>query len=293
MDSMTAVAMGIFDGVHLGHREVISAAVNAARKSDLLPCVFTFMTNTVSTKSSTPLLTEEEKADRIRELGAEHICSPDFSELKDLSPEKFVKEVLRDKLGCRIAVCGEDFRFGKGAKGNCEKLRELCNKHGIEVITLPILKRDGDAVSTTRIKRLLTDGDIDTANTLLGEPLSYTLPVEHGNALGRDFGFRTINQRLPEKLFLPRFGVYCSYIDIDGRRYKGITNIGVKPTIEDKISPCAETNIFDFDGDLYGETVTVTLLKFVRPERSFESIEALKAEVLANIEFAREYFETM
>lgn len=292
----TAVAMGVFDGVHLGHKEVIAAAVNAARQAGLLSCVFTFRTCTVSTKSGSPLLAEEEKADRIRRLGVDSIYSPDFSELKDLTPESFVKEVLIDKLDCRIAVCGEDFKFGRNASGNCDILRSLCEKYGIKLIIVPLLKRDDKAVSTTHIKELLRNGDIETANSLLGKPLCYTLPIEHGNALGRDFGFRTINQRLPQRsklsqeLFLPRFGVYCSYIDIGGKRYCGITNIGVKPTIEEKIAPCAETNIFDFDGDIYGETVTVSLLKFVRPERSFESIDALKAEVSANIEYARNYF---
>lgn len=292
-DSNTCVAMGIFNGVHLGHRKVISAAVNAARESGLRSCVFTFRTDTVTTKGGLPLLTEDEKSDRIKQLGANSIYSPDFSALKELSPEEFVKEILINTLNCRIAVCGEDFRFGKDAQGDREVLKEICRKYGIEVITVPILKRDGEAVSTTRIKGLLTEGDIETSNTLLGEPLCYTLPVSHGNALGRSFGFRTINQQLPQELFLPRFGVYCSHINIDGKRYCGITNIGVKPTIEGMSAPCAETNIFDFDGDLYGETVTVTLLKFVRPEKSFESIEALKAEVTANIEYAKEYFASL
>lgn len=299
IDGRTAVAMGVFDGVHLGHREVIAAAVDAARKSGLLPCVFTFRTDTVTTKGATPLLTEAEKASRIERLGIKSIYSPDFAQLKELSPEEFVRSVLADKLHCKTAVCGEDFRFGRNAEGDCEALKKLCPKYGIEVITVPILKKDGEAVSTTCIKGLLADGDIEAANSLLGEELCYTLPVEHGNALGRSFGFRTINQKLPQRskgsrgLFLPRFGVYCSAIDVSGKRYFGITNIGVKPTIEDKRSPCAETNIFDFDGDLYGETVTVTLLKFVRPEKSFESIEALKAEVTANIEYAKGYFETV
>ncbi len=281
----TACALGIFDGVHLGHRLVIETAVRQ-KNLGLKAAVFSFCTETVTSKGADGrlerILTEEEKHRRISELGADYIYCPDFSAVKDMSAEEFVKEILVDKLNCAAAVCGEDFRFGKGAKGNADVLSSLGERYGIEVMTLDKVSFGGEEVSSSRIRELIKSGKIEIANALLDKPLSYSLTVEHGNELGRTWDFPTINQRLPRGIVMPKFGVYGSYVRVGDKRYRGLTNVGVKPTVEKvkkELFPLAETYIIDFDGDLYGQTAELALKFFVRPERKFDSFGELKSQI--------------
>lgn len=281
----TACALGIFDGVHLGHRLVIETAVKQKNRG-LKAAVFSFCTDTVTSKGENGrlerILTEDEKHRRIAALGADYMYCPDFSAVKDMSAENFVRSILAEKLNCAVAVCGKDFRFGRGAKGNADALIRLGERYGIEVIALDKVSFEGEEVSSSRIRELIKSGRIDEANFLLGKPFSYRLTVEHGNELGRTWDFPTINQRLPEGIVAPQFGVYGSYVKVGDKLYRGLTNIGVKPTVEKvkkEISPLAETYIMDFDGDLYGQTVELTLEFFVRPERKFLSFEELKNQI--------------
>lgn len=285
LNDKTACALGIFDGVHLGHRLVIETAVKL-KDQGLKAAVFSFCTDTVTSKGENGrlemILTEAEKHRRISEMGVDYMYCPDFSRVRDMSAEDFVKEILVKKLNCKAAVCGKDFRFGKGAKGNSELLAEIGEKYGMEVIVLDKVSLGGEEVSSSRIRRLIGTGDIRTANFLLGEPFCYRLTVEHGNELGRTWDFPTINQRLPKGIVTPVFGVYGSYVKAGDKLYRGLTNIGIKPTVE-KIkkenSPLAETYILDFEGDLYGQTAELTLRFFVRHERKFDSFEELKNQI--------------
>ena len=290
----TAVALGLFDGVHLGHQKVIGQAA-AKKADDVKPAVFTFKTDSVTSKGHDGriemLLTDDEKSRHFESLGVECMFSPEFSHFKDMSDEEFVRVVLKEKLNACFAVCGEDFRFGKNAAGNADKLREFGEKYGIEVSIVGQVSLNGEAVSSTEIRRCIRNGDISKANAMLGYKYGYTLPVEHGFERGRTWNFPTINQAIPKGLVLPRFGVYCSKVEIGGRKYIGVTNIGVKPTVKVNIAPLAETYILGYEGDLYGRTVTVELYEFVREERVFDSFDELKAEIAKNTQFTKQYFD--
>lgn len=274
----TAIALGVFDGVHLGHRLVIDTAVKKSG-GEVRSAVFTFKSDTVMNKGSERLLTNSEKLRRLSQRRIDYVCCPDFGEYRDMPCEDFVKEVLVGRLGCRYAVCGRDFRFGRGAQGDAGRLTELGKALGFEVTVLDKLALAGETVSSTVIKEHIRKGEIERANELLGYRFGYREPVIHGNELGRTWDFPTINQRLPEGITVPRFGVYCSRVKIDGKSYTGVTNIGVKPTVAEGIKPLAETYIIDYSGDLYGRVIQTGLERFIRPERRFGSIDELRRQI--------------
>lgn len=288
----TAVAMGLFDGIHYGHRAVIRCAYEAAKRfPGTEPAVFTFDTATVTSKGERGIeyiFSREMKLDIIDSLGVKYIYSPDFMNFKDLSGEEFVQLVLCDKLTAKFAVCGEDFRFGKNASCGAAELDRICRRYGIEVITVPaVQKKDGEKISSTVIRELIKSGEIKAANELLGSEFAFKLPVAYGRQLGREMDFPTINQYFPKRQVIPRFGVYASKTEVGGMLYKSVTNVGIKPTVG-SAAPLAETYIIDFPWeDLYGETVKVSLTSFVRPEMKFSGIDELKAQIANDTETAR------
>lgn len=280
----TAVAMGLFDGLHYGHKTVIRYAADIAESNPgIEPAVFTFDTASVTSKGNGGvecILSREMKFELIEQLGVKYIYSPDFMNFKDLTGEEFVELVLCGKLSAKFAACGEDFRFGKGAKCGVEELDRLCRKHGIRLYVVPpVRERQGIRISSTMIRELIRNGDIEQANLLLGSHFTIKLPVAYGRQLGRTLDFPTINQYLPKRQVMPKFGVYASKAEILGKIYRSVTNIGVKPTVGSE-APLAETYIIDFDGsDLYGETAKISLISFIRPEMKFDSVDALKAQI--------------
>ncbi len=287
----TAVAMGLFDGVHHGHRAVIGRAVEAAKGlSGTEPAVFTFDTPTVTSKGTSGveyIFSREMKFDLISGLGVKYIYSPDFMNFKDLSGEEFVGLVLCGKLSAEFAVCGEDFRFGKNACCGVTELDRMCRKRGIKLITVSEISEDGRKISSTEIRELIKAGEIKKANKLLGSEFSFRLPVAYGRHLGHKLNFPTINQYLSGSQVKPKFGVYASKTDINGHIYGSVTNVGIKPTVGSE-APLAETYIMDFSGgDLYGETVKVSLADFIRPEMKFSGIDGLKARIAEDTETAR------
>ncbi|MCH5192462.1 MAG: riboflavin biosynthesis protein RibF [Oscillospiraceae bacterium] len=285
----TAVAMGLFDGLHYGHRTVIKRALDiAAEFPGIDPAVFTFDTLSVTSKGSGGveyILSRDTKFELIDGLGVRYIYSPDFMNFKDLSGEEFVELVLCGKLAAKFVVCGEDFRFGAKASCGTDELNKLCKKHGIRTYTVPPVKEaHGQRISSTMIRRLINEGDMEAANMLLGSHFSFRLPVAYGRQLGRQLDFPTINQYLPKKQVMPKFGVYASKTDLGGSVYRSITNIGVKPTVGSD-APIAETYLIGFDGgDLYGEMVRVSLISFVRPEMKFADVEELKKQIASDTE---------
>ncbi len=290
-ERFTAVAAGVFDGIHLGHRAVIEKAVSVAGKAEnTSAAVFTFDTPTVTSKGGFGfILNHDDKLAELERLGADYVYSPDFSLCKELSAECFVREVLVGKMRARYIVCGEDFRFGRNASGNTELLKTLGKELGFDVITVPPINDvNGERISSTLIRRLISEGDISRANDLLGYDYYFTLPVVGGKRLGRTLGFPTINQPLESERAMPKFGVYASIAEFDGREYKGITNIGVKPTVSDSKKVLAETYIIGFEGELYGKNVKLSLKEFIRPELKLDSIDELKAQLKVDLNFRKD-----
>ncbi|MFA5659098.1 MAG: bifunctional riboflavin kinase/FAD synthetase [Oscillospiraceae bacterium] len=287
----TAVALGVFDGIHRGHQDVILCA-SSFKNRGLSSAVFTFSTKTVTSKGNgrlDMLISDELKLEMLNKLGVDYVYSPEFNELKNLTAEDFVEKILLKKLNASIAVCGENFRFGKGAFGDSHELSRLCSRVGIDAVVIPFTYFNGAPISSTEIRRLIREGSIDVANVMLGYDFQFRLKVVRGNALGRTLEFPTINQYFSPMQVTPRFGVYASCVSFDGKEYPSVTNIGVKPTIGGEKFPLAETHIIDFNGDLYGKEVTVYLKKFIRPEQKFDSIEQLKSRLFKDLKKAKEF----
>lgn len=277
----SAVAIGCFDGLHLGHMQVIKQAL----KQELTPVVFTF-----SHKSILPKLGRKEdiipydlKLKLLEKSGVSYIYAPDFADVKDMTAQQFVQEILVDRLNAGFVSCGYDFHFAKGGTADADALSEICKEHGIEVCVVPAVKSDGETVSSTLIRQLIKNGDLEKANRFLGYKLTYSLEVIHGKKNGRKMGFPTINQTIPEGMTIPKFGVYKSRTKIGSTDYPSVTNIGVKPTIDleegEQRRPLMETHIIGYDGELYGERVSVSLLSFIRAERKFDGLKELSEQL--------------
>lgn len=282
-------ALGFFDGVHLGHKDVICTAVENAKALGVKSCVLTFSRRPKSIltgESDMFLTTESEKIRLIESLGVDLLYIVDFKEMMSLSGEEFVKIILVDNLKCKEVVCGFNYHFGKGGKCDSNALAKICEKYNCKTISREPILYDGECISSSRIRNLLQNGNVLSANKMLGHKFGYCLEVVHGRQLGRTIGIPTINQTFPENFCLPKFGVYASLVTIDGKEYRGVTNIGVKPTVgSDK--PVSETWILNYSGNLYDKKVDIRLLDFVRAEQKFASISELKNQILKDSEVVK------
>ena len=274
---MNVIALGLFDGLHLGHMAVINAMPDFG--GDYRRCVFTFNTEHARphAKPAARLMSRSARDSILKAAGVNSIIEPDFEDIRDISPGDFARVILAGKYDARHVFCGESFRFGKGAAASAQDLQGLlpntCEAHIVPTVTL-----DGEPVSTTRIRGLLEAGDMAAAAKLLGRAFMIDFPVATGNRIGRTLGMPTINQAFPHCFVLPRFGVYASNATVDGKIHKAVTNVGVKPTVGGG-DVLAETYIEGFSGDLYGVRVPVELLDFIRPEKKFASLDKLKAQI--------------
>ncbi len=282
-----AVALGLFDGMHIGHRAVVAQAVRAGRGHC---AVYTFSPETLTTKGDLHrIATNAQQRSILAGMGVTEIFETDFSAVCNLSPQEFVRDVLHDMLHATTVTCGFNYRFGKGGTGDCTLLTELCAAYGITVTVVPAVQSDGLTVSSTAVRAALAVGDMATVTRLLNRAYCLELPIEQGQHLGQQLGMPTINQVLPPNLAMPHFGVYASCIEIDEAVYYGVTNIGVRPTVGAD-SPLAETWIDNFDGNLYGQCIRVYPVKFLREERTFASLEDLQKQVVADAAQARSIF---
>lgn len=287
----TAVALGLFDGVHLGHRAVLRQAA-AHRQEGLLPAVFTFSASSVAYKQHRQvqyLYTNARKQQLLAACGMELIYSPLFPEIAPLTGEDFSARILRDLLRAEVVVCGADFRFGRQAAWGIRELMRLGQTHGYRVECVPSVQLEGEQVSSRRIRQLLAEGMPEQAARLLGEDYRVSGRVQHGNQLGRTMGFPTLNQFFAPGQCAPRFGVYASAAYPEGKPLPAVTNIGMRPTIGDTSCPIAETYILDWDGTLYDRDVPVALKAFLRPEHRFDGIGALSRQLARDIAAARTY----
>ncbi len=281
----TALALGFFDGVHMGHRRVIAKAVELAGQ-ELLPGVFTFSAQRELPRAKqgrAALCTPVQKIELLGGAGAKCIATPDFTSIKDMSPEQFVRDMLVGKLRAAWVCCGEDFRFGTGARGDVEALISLGRKCGMQVEVVQAVYMDGQPVSSTRIRRAIMSGELSAAAEMLGRGYSISATVVEGKKLGRTLSFPTVNQPLPTDLALPPHGVYAAWIKTpDGVYHKGVCNLGRQPTVGGD-TLLAETHILGFEGDLYGKTLDLMPMVWLRDIQKFSSLDRLRTAVQENM----------
>ncbi len=272
------VTIGKFDGFHTGHRRLL-AALDENKKDGYNKVVISL------SFGKEELLSDMEKERVLSAFGIDSLVIAEFDErLKSLSPYDFVKDILIKNFGVKHIVVGDDFRFGYERRGDISTLKELSSEFNFGLTVIPRVTYDGDFISSSRIREALKNGDITLANTLLGEMYGFTGTVMHGKQLGRTIGFPTINLYPDEKKIIPRFGVYSSIVTFDGNDYRGITNIGIRPTLDDGDRLSIETYIADFDNDIYDKTVKLRLDSFIRPEIKFSSVDDLKNQIRLDME---------
>lgn len=287
------VTLGKFDGVHKGHRKLISRVKEIARDHGWKTAVFTFQVSPqvcMGARRPKMLMTNEERREILRELDVDLLFECRFTEkIRSMEPEDFVREILLDRLRVSAVVMGTDFHFGKDRKGDSEVMRRLGEKYGFLVEILPKEKYRGKEISSSYIREELAQGHMEKITELLGQPYFITGEIVHGRHLGHSLGFPTINQIPDPVKMTPPWGVYYSRTLVAGRWYQGISNIGIKPTVGGT-AVGLETYLLDCTLDLYGQTARVELLSFRRPEEKFADINELKEQMDRDIQAADNYF---
>ena len=285
----TAAALGYFDGVHRGHLAVLEAAGREAAARGIACAAFSLDMTAMRAegKGEADIFPEDVRLAELGRAGAARCVVLPFEQVQSYSGERFVSDILVGVLDAAVVVCGADFRFGRGRSCGVAELRELCAVRNIAVHVVNDASAAGERVSASRIKAALVDGNLPDAEAMLGREYGFALPVYEEKQLARKLGFPTINQRFPTGIITPRFGVYYSIAVVDGRRMPAVSNLGVRPTVEDWGRVTLETHILDYSGDLYGQTVPVYLKRFLREEHVFEDTEALRRVVQDNIAEAR------
>ena len=292
--SGTAIALGYFDGLHKGHRNVISLAA-AEKENGLTPVCFTFSKSPKSVLNGTQsnaLMTSEDKIKTLERLGIERTYQADFEKIMNMPAKDFAQEILIDTLKAEKLFCGFNYRYGKNGEGSAETLKSFCESKGITLTVVPATESDGEVVSSTLIRKLITDGNVKRANELMCSRFGFSSVIEHGKRLGRELGTPTINQPLCSELVVPKFGVYASIVTLEnGETYCGVTNIGIKPTVGGN-TPLCETWMPKYKGgEIYGQSADVRLLEFIRPERKFSGIDELKDAIIDNSQTALKIYE--
>ncbi|MCI8610176.1 MAG: bifunctional riboflavin kinase/FAD synthetase [Firmicutes bacterium] len=288
-----SIALGNFDGIHVGHQALISHAVEKARDTGIKSGVFTFSNHpkNLFTGENTVknIIYQQEKSDLIEGLGVDYLFNLPFTwEICHMEPIAFIDELLVDRMNLREAFCGFNYRFGFKAMGNPQILRQEGLIKGYNVNEIPPVMVDGDVVSSTLIRGLIRSGDMEECERFLGRKYSIGGEVVVGNRIGRTIGFPTSNITVDESMVTPPNGVYITNCIYNGEKYPSVTNVGVKPTIGD-FEKNMETHIFNFDKELYGKQIQVEFLKMTRDEVKFHGVEELSAQIKKDCENARAY----
>ncbi len=290
LDSKSALAIGKFDGIHLGHKKLLNLIMEQ-RQDGLKATVFTFEPSPEEFFVGHPvpqLFTRDEKRRAFEEIGIDTLIEfPLTAETAATEPVEFVKGILVDKLKADYIAAGTDVSFGDKGKGDQFLLKRLSQELGFELCLIDKVRIDDEEVSSTKVRNAVTDGDMHLVTRLLGNNYSVSGTIEHGHHIGHTLGIPTINVIPGENKLLPPFGVYSSIVFIEGKSYKGMTNIGRKPTISEVEKTGVETYLYDFDGDLYGKFAKVELITFVRPEMKFSSLEELKKQIASDVGIVR------
>lgn len=286
------IALGFFDGVHLGHQALLKACSRLAEERDCGTAAITFDRHPKSLFAADvpPLIsTEADRRFLLQQFGMERVHTlPVTREVISTPWQAFLEKLL--EYGAAGFVCGDDFRFGHRGEGSSEKLREFCEERDLPCVIVPEQSLEGIRVSSTYIRSQIETGDMATAVKFLGHPYILTGTVVPGKQLGRRLGIPTANLHLPVGLTVPKFGVYACRALVDGMYYPAVTNIGTRPTVEGS-GITVEPWILDYSGDLYGRELTLEFHYFLRPEQKYASLEALKAEIHRNAEQTRAYLQ--
>lgn len=284
-------ALGFFDGVHLGHQALLAECRRLAAEKGCIPAAITFDRHPQALFVSQPpklISSEEDRVLLLRRYGMEVVnVLPVTRAVMETPWEGFLDGMVAS--GAAGFVCGDDFQFGKNGEGDGEKLRAFCRERGIACVIVAQQEAQGERICSTRIRRALENGELMQANALLGHPYTLTGVVVSGRQLGRTIGIPTANLHLPEELLKPAFGVYACKALVNGEQKIAVTNVGSRPTVGGH-HVTVEPWLLDFDGDLYGKKLTLEFHGFLRPEKKFEDLSALRREILKNAEETRKIF---
>ena len=289
------IALGFFDGVHIGHSALLRRAAEKAAELGAVPTAFTFDRQPAAaiTGTKVPLLTASE--DRIWLMqqccGIRDVVVANFESMMRMDWQDFITEYLVRELGVVHVVAGHDFHFGYMGKGNPVRLQEKCAELGVGCDIIGKIEEDGITISSTYIRTLVAQGEMERAMRFLGHPHILSDRVVHGQKLGSQLGFPTVNLRVPERVIVPAYGVYATKVHFQNQCRMAVTNVGVRPTVENNDGRVTvEGFILDFDGNLYGETVRMEFYKRLRGEQKFPSLQELAQEVARNAQQTRDYF---
>jgi riboflavin kinase/FMN adenylyltransferase len=285
------LAIGVFDGVHLGHQAVISTSAEHSRAANGTPVVVTFDPHPekiLRPEAAPRLLTAtKHKIALIRDLGVEHLLIIPFNkQFAATEPEEFVQELVKSSKSLREICVGHEWSFGKNRRGNLELLKGLGAKFGFDVVGIPPVTVKGELVSSTTIRRAVEAGDLAKATGMLGREYTILGTVVRGDDLGKKIGFPTANLSAHNEQFPPN-GVYFAQAALDGKVYPGVINLGYRPTVSSEKQRVLEIHLLDFDHDIYGSDLEVRFVRYLRPEKKFESVEALTRQIEADVNQGR------
>lgn len=295
IEDNTAVAIGKFDGLHLGHRLLIDE-LNKTRENGLKTAIFTFTPSPTvffGLGDGKELMSISEKRDAFEKLGIDYLVEYPFDKkTAAISPEEYVEDFLINRMHAKFIAAGEDVSFGDKGKGDAALLKKIAAEHGVCVRIIPKLCYKQTEISSSLVRQQVAKGNMELVKKLLGEPYSVSGKVLHGKKLGRTLGLPTLNIRPDQSKLLPPNGVYFStvYMKQEQKTYFGVSNIGYKPTVEDEKVLGIETFLFDFDREIYGSEICVFLHCFDRPECTFAGLKELKAAIEQNVNRAKRYF---
>lgn len=286
-----ALALGFFDGVHIGHRRVITSAVDFAREKGVCSAVVTFKEHPqVLLKGVSPqyILTVEQRREKLEALGVDYCFELDFSQLSAMSAQQYLQDFLIRKFSPIFISSGFNHYFGAGKSGSPELLAKNAEIFRYKYLECQPVKIGEEIVSSSIIRKLLLNGDVKNANLMLEDTFKISGVVQKGAGLGKKIGFKTANLVYPDKLVCLPFGVFSVVVQIGSQRYRGVANFGVKPTFEDLVcSPVLEVHIIDFNDDVYGQNIVVEFVDFIRAEKKFVSIEGLISQIKSDIAFVK------
>lgn len=293
LDTPSAVMIGKFDGMHIGHQLLLSFLLEEKQNNGLTPVAFTFDPSPEDFFTGVKhraLFTKEEKRAFFEKMGVEVLVEfPMNEETAGMDATVFIKSVLLERLNTKFVAAGDDLSFGKYGAGNAQLLKEVAEPEGCRIRMIPKITCEGEEISSERIRDAVLCGNLPLAAAMLGRPYCIGGRVVHGNGIGRNMGLPTINLFSSDEKLLPPNGVYYSETLIREKLYKSISNVGTKPTVKDDLIVNLETFLFDVDEELYDEDVVVYLHEFRRPEKRFESLEQLKAQIDDDVRAGKEF----